>query len=988
MVLSTDSKMSTESENQFMKDFKEKFMNYVSDSIDKDYECEMVINKHIISAEGFDRMIRYAKRHHTIEKTLHRETLDIRTEKSDVRVTISGKDNIYEYCKTNSIPLSDVIVVQKNRVNQYPSIQIKDYDVRLNVNNESSVNDEVKTEVLNDLRKRGKYYRYKKRYSFVNDKKTLRIDMTIVRSSLHKNVKNLIRSKTLSNVEEFEVEIEVLPSTRIDSSQIVTDLLDITHSLLKENQNVKHLLSKTEEEKLLKEYASLVDPNVDLNYFLENKTQHFLRYQPITLMRRNLLEPDVDVVSIQKDYSCTEKADGERYLMFICKQGFVFFMNSRLTLFATGIKHPFMKSCLIDGEYITQGKLNSKLDMFMCFDCYIVQGKDIRSTSLPSRLESIQKILKDWTTNAPMIKQKEFFFGSENIIEDTKKCLDKLNELPYHTDGLIFTPLNLSPGALYKNDKTMRPFGGTWNRVFKWKPPEENTIDVLVKFGEECIVENDMGVQQKAIYVDMFVAYRGSVDSSINVLDMYKDVYENKNKTDTNKVINRLYDFTYLPLDGNNKYPLTTFNKEMITTDVIVEMVYIPKSKYMKWAPLRLREDKTAVMKKTNSIENAANYYNTAMNVWMSIIDPVSTKMLKGEIALDHESVKTDQQDLYYARETPRNRIMIRPMLDFHNVWIKKKNLYDLFGDKGFRLLEVGCGQAGDLPKWIDNKFMQIVGVDNNEDNLLNSNHGAYKRVIENDRFDLKKQSFIFLLLDGGLKWNKKIFDHISSEEFSYLTKIAMGMVEKTKIKNPLLEKTINCLNEPFDLVSCQFAVHYFFQNMDTLDAFCYNVDKHLKIDGYFIGTCLDGHLVNDAFIKKSSNVLSGIMNEKVLWQIEKKYDGFESVSIESENVGKQIDVYVESINKIIPEYLVDFSLLKRKLEKYNIIPVDPTTDKTISIKTKESSGSFEILWKTMVQANKKGYKHWAVSNAVENMTDAMKDFSFLNRWFIFKKIA
>ena len=119
MVLSTDSKMSTESENQFMKDFKEKFMNYVSDSIDKDYECEMVINKHIISAEGFDRMIRYAKRHHTIEKTLHRETLDIRTEKSDVRVTISGKDNIYEYCKTNSIPLSDVIVVQKNRVNQY-----------------------------------------------------------------------------------------------------------------------------------------------------------------------------------------------------------------------------------------------------------------------------------------------------------------------------------------------------------------------------------------------------------------------------------------------------------------------------------------------------------------------------------------------------------------------------------------------------------------------------------------------------------------------------------------------------------------------------------------------------------------------------------------------------------------------------------------------------------------------------------------------------
>ena len=38
----------------------------------------------------------------------------------------------------------------------------------------------------------------------------------------------------------------------------------------------------------------------------------------------------------------------------------------------------------------------------------------------------------------------------------------------------------------------------------------------------------------------------------------------------------------------------------------------------------------------------------------------------------------------------------------------------------------------------------------------------------------------------------------------------------------------------------------------------------------------------------------------KVLWQIEKKYDTYETVSNESENLGKQKDVYVETINKII----------------------------------------------------------------------------------------
>lgn len=988
MVLPTGQKNATDSKSQFMGNYKEKLMDYVTDAIGNKYECEIVLNKHVISADGFDRMIKFIKKHYTLEENIHRESLDIRVDKSDFRVTITGKDNIHEYCKTNSIPHSDVTVIHKKRVKEYPSIDINEYDIRLNINSESSPQDEVKMEFVGGIRKKDKYYRYKKRYSFINDQKTLRVDMSIVRSSFYKNSKNLIRSKTLSNVEEFEVEIEVLPNNRKDVEAIVLSMIDVTEQLLKANRNVKVLMSKKEEEDLLKEYGRLVDPNIDEEYMLSNKTQHFLRYQPITLMRRNLLEPDVDVVSIQKDYSCTEKADGERYLMFISKNGDVYFMNSRLNLYATGLRHSSMKSCLVDGEYITKGKLNTKLDMFMCFDCYTFQGKDIRNKSLPDRLDVIRKILHEWETKEPLIQLKEFFYGSESIVLDTKKCLEKNSTLPYHTDGLIFTPLYLSPGALYKNDITMKSFGGTWNRVFKWKPPEENTIDVLVKFGEECIVENEQGVQQKSIYVDMFVAYRGSVESTINVLDMYNDINTNKTKKDMNKVINRLYDFTYLPLEGTNKHPLTTFTKEPITNDVIVEMAYSPNAKYMKWSPLRLREDKTAVMRKTNSIENAANYYNTAMNVWMSIIDPVTTQMLKGEVQLETDTVKTDQQDLYYARETPRNRIMIRPMLDFHNMWIKKKNLYDLFGGKSFRLLEIGCGQAGDLPKWIDNKFTQIVGVDNNEDNLLNSNHGAYKRVIENDKFDMKKQSFMFLLLDGGVKWNTNIVDTIQSEEFTYLTKVAMGMIDKAKIKNPMLEKNLNCLNEPFDLVSCQFAIHYFFQSIDTLEAFCYNVDKHLKVGGYFMGTCLDGHLVNNAFKKEKSSILKGVMNEKVLWQIEKKYDGFESDSVESENLGKQIDVYVESINKIIPEYLVDFELLKRKLAKYNIEPVDPQTDKTISLKTKESSGSFELLWKTMIQANKKGYKHWSVTNAIENMTDQMKEFSFLNRWFIFKKIA
>ena len=970
----------------------DQIQKYVSEAMVKNYECEMVINKNAISLDGFNRMLRYVKNHYTIVEEIHRESLDIRTKKSDIRVSLKGgKDDVLEYCRTNTTPLSNVIVVNKRRVDEHPPILIEDYDIRMNMNHEEDLSEEIKSEYMSSLRGKEKYYRYKKRYSFVDDSNSIRIDMSVVKSSFVPNAKSLTKSKTLSNVDEYEVEIEVLNSSKETAKDITSSITTLTHELLKLNNNMEVVLSKSKKNELLVEYVTLVDKNVDLEYFMKNKTKHFLRYQPITLMRRNLLNPNVDVVSIQKEYSCTEKADGERYLMFIAKDGYVYFMNNRLTLYPTGLKHPSMRSCLLDGEYITKGKLNTKLDLYMCFDCYCVNGKDVREKDLPTRLDNIKMALKDWDTSKPIIKLKEFFYGSTNIMVDTQKCLDRSITLPYHTDGLIYTPLYLSPGALYTNDTSMSPFGGTWNKVFKWKPPEENTIDVLVKFGDECVTSEN-GIQQKCMYADMFVAYRGSPESTVNVLDMYSTI-DDKKAASPSKMINRLYDFTYLPIEGNNKHPLTTFTREPITNDVIVEMAYSPNSKYTKWTPLRLRKDKTAVMKQTNSIENAANNYNTVMNVWLSISDPVTKEMLTGKTPLVEEEVKTDNQDLYYARETPRNRSMLRPMLDFHNFWVKKKNLFDLFGKMSYRLLEIGCGQAGDLPKWIDNQFSQIVGVDNNEDNLLNSNHGAYKRVVDNlssltskSKFNIQKQSFIFLLLDGGVKWSPSMIESIQSEEFAYLTQVAMGTIDKKKIKNKQLQKCHNSLNEPFDVVSCQFAVHYFFKSMDTLDAFCYNLNNHLKVNGYFVGCCLDGHLVNDAFVKEDSLTLQGTMNNKVLWQIEKKYDTFERNSTDSENLGKQIDVYVETINQIIPEYLVDFELFKRKLSEYNIKLVDVSKEKTIAIKTKVSSGSFEMLWDDMVLANKRGYKHWAVANTVDGMTEVMKRYSFMNRWFVFKK--
>ena len=48
---------------------------------------------------------------------------------------------------------------------------------------------------------------------------------------------------------------------------------------------------------------------------------------------------------------------------------------------------------------------------------------------------------------------------------------------------MIFTPINLAVGEDIITKKTN--FNGRWFYNFKWKPPEENTIDFLVYFEKE-----------------------------------------------------------------------------------------------------------------------------------------------------------------------------------------------------------------------------------------------------------------------------------------------------------------------------------------------------------------------------------------------------------------------------------------------------------------------------------------------------------------------
>ena len=72
------------------------------------------------------------------------------------------------------------------------------------------------------------------------------------------------------------------------------------------------------------------------------------------------------------------------------------------------------------------------------------------------------------------IETDDIFKGCESILTDMENGL-----YPYHTDGLIFTPVEYGVGCTKPGEKS-KVAKLTWELSFKWKPPEFNTIDFLI----------------------------------------------------------------------------------------------------------------------------------------------------------------------------------------------------------------------------------------------------------------------------------------------------------------------------------------------------------------------------------------------------------------------------------------------------------------------------------------------------------------------------
>jgi hypothetical protein len=419
--------------------------------------------------------------------------------------------------------------------------------------------------------------------------------------------------------------------------------------------------------------------------------------------------------------------------------------------------------------------------------------------------------------------------------------------------------------------------------------------------------------------------------------------------------------------DSSGQANMFTEDNEVIESDTIVEFKYeFNDNPMMCWKPLRVRYDKTAEYKNTNSI--FGNAFHVANSNWSTIHNPITREMLVDkELKLTMDDIE-DKEVYYNKKAGPSKTVNLR---DFHNMYVKKLLIETVSGPEKV-LIDFAVGKAGDLQKWIHSRLKFVLGIDISVDNIHNKKDGACARYIgtKQNKKDIPDALFVVgdssRLIIQALTKQEPLAEEKDDQVTKFVLNQVLGKGKADEKYGKFVSKQFGVASRLFDVASIQFALHYMFENKYTLHNFLKNVSDLVKVNGYFVGTCYDGAKIFRMLEDTDENDTKDIyVDGKKIWSVIKKYDNVDF----DDSLGYKIGVYQETINKVFDEYLVNFRLLIELLQQYGFELASPNELPPI--------GDFSDLYKRMQKD--RTYK-------IE-MSEEEKQISFLNNYFIFKKI-
>lgn len=1050
---------------------------------------------------------------------------------SKVRAEIDGINAIRDYCSNNEIkPLLDqrpspVRFVRKSQ--PYSPTEPDDgkrapdkvfyedeYNAKIVHQSENVVyynRDKYLNQTVDNWKTHGKMYRHMNRTRFAHPSIPIFIDMSIVKT----NKMTVVRrdgDKSLAKRARRPADIQSAGIFDPDVSPYYEIEIELNNSMLKQHfnlkrqpkdSNVKYLMdlvrrgiqlvvgglqqslypiTYTEARDVIRSYAAQIHTSENSPYFREQTSEDF-KFNPrifigpnsVTLQLENVV-PTAGIVNIQDKYCVTEKADGQRALLYIHQNCKVYMIDMNMNVKFTGLVVPDTKwaGIMLDGEHIRNIDPHSsvKQEIYAAFDIYFYRAQDDEGSIIDTRAfpfinldglteKEIAAASADSkkvkvSTHTEDIKQKKAYRlpilqiicssladVAKSSIPDTdinfsirckkfeapiaprgdsiftlcKRVLDTQYE--YGTDGLIFTPCHLGVGMYDTNTDTSPPnYRSTWELSFKWKPQLMNTIDFWVrvdkdkKTGKE-LVTNKMEGNQVVPYKTLILCCtydpkQDEIAEPFHTLiqdsakkDMFMNNGDGKVKgmpfIPTNKPYDRMAPFCLQKLNSDHsgrKY-MQTEEGQIFHDNTIVEFQYLPEEPPgMRWKPLRVRYDKTAQMLSTG------NYFGNAFRVansnWHSIHYPVTPDIIRGEKPISDVSVpdtvdenepemmdekETDIGKVYYKRKSTHTLGYVsytKVMRQFHN-FVKSQLIHysALHSGTNARLIDYAVGKAGDLYKWQNANLQFVLGIDISKDNIENTRDGACVRYLREyyKSWENMRPKCIFLQGNSGLSIREgNAFDN---SEHRDIASVIFG-AQKHGLGKAVAEAA-STGKDGFHISSCQFAIHYFFSDASTLHSFMRNLSECTRTGGFFIGTCYDGQTIFDKLHKSKTGHI-GITHtdstgeQHILLEIQRKYtkEGFPA---DIGSLGYPIRVFQETIGQFITEYLVNFKFLRDIMGKYGFELVEEFN----GIRG-NGSRTFDVLYESFLKN-----REWNANK--EDMSEAEKSISFLNRYFVFQKV-
>jgi len=954
-----------------------------------------------------------------------------------VRFSLSSLGIIQAYCKDDTMAGKPYTVMIKDRATADAQIDLDDYEVRIKVRRETDISydDAAVKKIFTAWPQQRKAFRMIRRWAF--DADGIRIDMSIVRSTQRlrsgefKWQRSFREQDIMMSPPTYEIEVELLHKDGDTVEDAMKRLVRGIGEVLRGIQKNAVLIRRTMKQKVLGAYKSLTGSDLFRGPALR------------TLRKENFISERVaKTPNIRDGYNVTDKADGLRCMGFVDSKGDLYLIDMGMNVYRTGLRRPELRLSLVDGEWVTQTKDDppKPMQQFLVFD--ILYATDKRDVSrfpfesgatgpvaegaapppVPPPEDSRHFQLKAWVTTwnkdaGPkmmagslgtriQVAAKEFFFGkagNDSIFRAAARAL--AGARPYYTDGLIFTP-NVLP-------LPDRPAATFWEQL-KWKPAADNTIDFLVvtekqtgsKMQDKVVAGIKAGPSGETVNYKTLRLYVGSNMENARDIILNKQELPRRDRTPYGAREKKEYKpviFTpkeypdpmaavcRLAVQGDpdtgEEYIMTEHTEEPIQDRTIVEMAYDPSQPPgWRWKPLRVRMDKTERLQR-GTLGRTLNSEGVAEDAWNSIHDPVTESMIKTgadtptaeELAKIRggAAAKETIARRYFDREEPViDEALVEGMKKFHGRWIRGEILYrvGMSGD-GKALLDVACGVAGDLHNWLRADARFVLGVDYAAKNIMDSKDSAYSRymsvAVERGGLD-NIPPMVFAIADS----TKSLVDGAAgdNDQEKDILRSVFGKVKPVGSVPAFVEEVgASRLKMGADCISCMFAIHYFFETPAKLNGFLENLSQTLKVGGYFIGCCFDGQKVFDLLRETPSGTSrSGQEGTTTLWEITKQYEA-EDIPEGDAALGMGIDVKFISIGMPHREYLVPFKLLE---DKMRLIGCELLTgDELKEVGMVNSSATFDVSWE---MAKKKG--------TTFKMIDAVKQFSFMNRWFIFKR--